>query len=147
MLEAINVDKEIAARVAKEAQGKTEGDAQRYVDQNGAKGKPILRLNREQQILMQSLYLPDYEITLIKHLATPVLQREYEALVSLTTNPSVSIVSVTTLLNQGKVAAALENILNRIHVGSSIQCGIIARRRREVEWFISGRYTKASCGK
>ncbi len=146
MLTRIGVDKKVASQVGTAAHNRTGADAEQYVAKNGINGTRLIELSKAQQVLMQNLYLPNYEGIVRKRLTAPVLQREYEALVSLTANPSYSIASVVNLLNQGRVAAALEDILNRIHVGPSILCGIIARRRREVEWFVSGRYTRASCG-
>jgi GH24 family phage-related lysozyme (muramidase) len=140
---SVRVDPTIASQVGKEAAGLKASEAKAYADKHGAKGTRLIHLSKKQQIDLQSAYLPTYEKIVQKNVHIPLLQREFDALVSFTSNPgSPGLRTVSTPLNQGRVSDALLEILYRIPPkGSKIRSGLMARRRREVEWFITGRYT------
>lgn len=137
----IGVDPAIANKLEKEAGGLTKQPAYDYVQKNGVHGTKLICLTDQQQIALQDAYLPDYEKLVKKHVSVPIIQREFDALVSFATNPGGSIVPVMNSLNRKEVCAAMQGILQRLPKNKSIRKGLMNRRRREVEWFITGRYT------
>ena len=141
-LTRIGVDPTVAKKLEREAGGLRGQPAYDYVQKNGEHGTKLICLTDEQQVALQDVYLPGYEKVVQKHVSIPIIQREFDALVSFTTNPGGSLVSITNSLNLKQVCAALQGILRRLPPeGSNIRKGLMNRRRREVEWFITGRYT------
>ena len=139
----IGVDPAVAAKIAHEAAHLKDGAALAYAEKNGRNGTPLVHLRRDQQVALQNLYLPIAERRVKLAITVPLLLREFEALVSFTANPGrKGLKAVADHLNRNEVAAALKEILDRLPESISIQKGIMNRRRREVEWFITGRYTQ-----
>jgi GH24 family phage-related lysozyme (muramidase) len=108
-------------------------------------GSPLPRicLNKEQHLQLMARYLPYYEIHYVqKYVYVNLLQREFDALVSVAANPSRSIVSLANAINQGRISDALDDILSRVPSDStsSIGAGMRVRRRREVQFYLTGRY-------
>ncbi|WP_419804430.1 peptidoglycan-binding protein [Terriglobus sp.] len=142
MLNSIGVDPAIAAQVAREAAEVTGQAARDYAEKHGAHGDRLIHLKKEQQVAMQDIYLPTYVNYVCQYVSVPVFQREFEALVSFTANAISPIPPVTSALNRGEIALALQKIIHRLPPStSSIYKGMVNRRRREVQWFLAGRYT------
>ena len=141
---SIGVDKLVAEQVSHA--GRLTGlPAEAFAEKYGAKGSKLIHLDAEAQFRLQAVYLVAAEYVVNKLLSVPLLQREFDALVSVANNAAPgNMLSVIRPLNQGHVGAALQAILNKLpNVHSSVYKGIGNRRRHEVEWFLTERHTYA----
>ena len=143
-LVSIGIDELTASKVAKDVPKLYGDDASKYALKYGKSSQePLIQLSNKQQIMLQDKYLPPYEKLVKKLVVVPLLQREFDALVSFVVDPIRSFTEVSNHLNRDEVSAALTTILDRVPSRkSSIALGLMNRRQREVEFFVSGRYNK-----
>ncbi len=129
----------LAEPVAKgiaEAAGKSGPDAQKFAQDN----KTLVDLSETQEKSLMKIIIPHYEKLASKYITVPLAQYEYDALVSFCYNPSTSIVSVMTAINQGKISDAMADIKRRVPKDGPNRQGLINRRTKEIDLFMNAKY-------
>lgn len=141
-LESIGIDPKTAALIAKNAHGLAGADAKAVVDEYGAKSQsPLIHLDPNQQMRLLNKYLPKYEHIVNLYIHVSLLQCEFNALVSFAVNPGGNFTTVATAINHGWVSDRLDEIMRRIGNKENLKKGLTLRRRREVEFYLTGHYT------
>jgi GH24 family phage-related lysozyme (muramidase) len=142
----IGVAKEVAAQVA-EASGKKGSAADAFVDKYGEKAKsPLICLEDAQQDDLMNIYLKDKERLVKTHVHVNLLQREFDALVSFAVNPGAKALQTPRFaqvahdINHGWVSDALDLILTAVPSDPKVRKGVMTRRHREVQFYLTGRY-------
>ena len=111
-------------------------EANRFVKKN----RKTVILNEAQALKLLRLILPGYE-ALVKHVLTvPLLQHQYDALVSFAYNPGGRLAKVIKDINMGKEKDAMWQIAAANTSGGEILKGLTARRKREIDLYMFGRY-------
>lgn len=131
---AIGVDV-VAARSFAAGAGKTGEQARRFCDEN----KHLATLSPAQQLALLRRIVPRYEATVRQRVRVNLQQHEYDALVSFAYNPGGRLENVTELINQGRVVKAMTEIKGVVKSGGRIYRGLVHRREREVNMFLTGK--------
>ncbi len=111
-------------------------DANRFVKKN----RKTVVLNEAQALKLLRLILPCYEALVKRILTVPLLQHQYDALVSFAYNPGGRLAKVIRHINSGKEKEAMRQIAAANTSGGEILQGLTARRKREIGLYKFGRY-------
>jgi GH24 family phage-related lysozyme (muramidase) len=104
--------------------------------------RKTLVLSEMQALKLLKLILPSYE-SIVRHLVkVPLLQNEYDALVSFAYNPGGRFNRVARCINNRRIREAMEHVTAANTSGGEVAKGLVARRKREVELFLKGRYVQ-----
>lgn len=149
-LMSIGVDADVARAIGDNAQGLKQHEAQAYVWKYGHKDQfghvnanPLVRLDEKKQCALVKLYVAGKEDAVRRNISIPLKQCEFDALVCFTVNPAGKITPITDLLNKYEEKEALEKILKRVpSPKEKVYKGLKKRRRREVEFYITGKFTR-----
>ncbi|HLH05160.1 MAG TPA: peptidoglycan-binding protein [Bryobacteraceae bacterium] len=144
-LTGIGIDVDTASRVAAVSARKRGNDAGDVVDAYGEDGDKgaLIHLTYNDQIALMQYILPDYEHRVKRSVTELLLPCEFDALVSLAWDPGGCFDHIVGSINRGQVANALKRWSTCTGTDPYVQKGLQHRRRREIEFFLTGRFTKA----
>jgi GH24 family phage-related lysozyme (muramidase) len=135
----VDVDLVSAIQASKAAKLKS-CDANDFVKKNV--GIIKINLKEKQQIALMKRYLPPYEKWVRDIIRVDLLQREFDALTSLSANSAGVLGHVCHLINSGNVAEALGTIMEATGNNPGTKAGLKKRRSREVEFYLTGKFTR-----
>ncbi|WP_236027111.1 glycoside hydrolase family protein [Geomonas diazotrophica] len=102
--------------------------------------RKMLVLNQQQATALLKLILPGYEKVVRQGVHVSLLQQEYDALVSFSYNPGGRFKKVATCINEGRIRDAMAVITSANTSGGKVLAGLVARRKREIELYLRGKY-------
>lgn len=128
--------KEDQAEKASQGAGKTGSSASRFAKDN----KDLINLTAEQEKKLLDLTVPAYVNAVRRRITVPLRQYEFDALVCFAYNPASFLTKVCNFVNNGQVSDAMTLISKIVYSGSTIQKGLVNRRRDEVNLYLNGQY-------
>ncbi|AKM39021.1 MULTISPECIES: glycoside hydrolase family protein [Burkholderia] len=134
-MKAIGLSDEAAAGIAKAA-GKQDSDANDFAKNN----RNLVDLTHEQEVGLLRHTVKPYEEMVRRSIKIELSQNQFDALVSFAYNPAARWDSVTNLINDGKVDAAMSKIKEGIKSKGTVLPGLVHRRDDEVNLYQEGRY-------
>ncbi|HBA87816.1 MAG TPA: hypothetical protein DCZ75_07435 [Geobacter sp.] len=102
--------------------------------------RKIVTLTEEQAIALLKMILPSYEAIVRRCVVVPLFQHEYDALVSFAYNPGGRFRKVAEYVNRGQSEEAIRHISEATTSGGKVLRGLVARRKREVDLYVKGKY-------
>lgn len=111
-------------------------DANRFVKKN----RETVVLNEAQALKLLRLILPGYEALVKRILTVPLLQHQYDALVSFAYNPGGRLARVIRNINSGNEKEAMWQIAAANTSGGEILQGLTTRRKHEIDLYKFRRY-------
>ncbi|WP_224983848.1 glycoside hydrolase family protein [Geomonas agri] len=124
------------SELASEGAGLEGVAANSFAYDNGNK----FHLSEEQALRLLRLILPSYEMLVKKFVHVPLVQHEFDSLVSFAYNPGGRLRSVTTFINNGQIEAAMACMNAANTSGGKVMKALTVRRRRETNLYRHGRY-------
>jgi GH24 family phage-related lysozyme (muramidase) len=134
---AVGVDLAIARKIA-EGAGLVSATAKEFVKVNHS----LVKLTSAQELQLLGHIVPKYEKIISDALTVDLLQHEFDALVSFAYNPGGRFGTVARLINQGKVADAMQTIKLANKSGGAVMQGLVKRREHEVALYLFNNYGK-----
>ncbi len=132
----IGIDREVSAKAACGA-GLSGEPAESFVLSH----RKILVLNEQQAVALLKLVPPSYEKMVRQGVRVPLLQHEYDALVSFSYNPGGRFKKVASSINEGRIGDAMWIITSANKSGGKVLGGLVTRRKRETQLYLWGKYT------
>lgn len=105
-----------------------------------AKNQNAVNLSESQQLALLRKIISSYEAVVRRNVFVPISQAQFDALVSLSYNPGTSIVPIAKAINSAKFSVATQDWLSRTRSNGVTMPGLITRRKKEVNLFLTGRY-------
>ncbi|WP_230965277.1 glycoside hydrolase family protein [Burkholderia pseudomultivorans] len=134
-MKAIGLPDETASGIAKAA-GKEGADANNFARNN----RNLVNLTHEQEVGLLRHTVKPYEAMVRNSIKVQLSQNQFDALVSFAYNPAARWDSVTNLVNNGKVEAAMSKIKEGVTSKGQVLPGLVNRRADEVNLYQEGRY-------
>ena len=133
---AIGVDVKTALEISS-ASGLEGDDAKKFARDN----KDLVNLSDAQQIQLLDTYLPKYSTDVRRQVHTPLLQCEFDALVSFAVNSAGNLGRVAQSIRLGEVKEAMTWILRSVGSNMSVKGGLMHRRQKEIRLYLYGQYS------
>ncbi|WP_367620763.1 glycoside hydrolase family protein [Geomonas oryzisoli] len=134
-LQEIGVSRDLSAKAACGA-GLSGEAAESFVLSH----RKMLVLGEQQSIALLRLILPSYEKVVRQGIRVPLLQHEYDALVSFSYNPGGCFRKVASCINEGRIGDAMCFITSANKSGGKVLNGLVKRRKRETQLYLRGKY-------
>jgi GH24 family phage-related lysozyme (muramidase) len=132
---AINVPADAAAIAAKGA-GLSGSAASKFVSDN----KKVLDLTTAQETALLGQIIGHYESMVKRAIKIPLLQQEFDALVSYAYNPGGGWTKATRLVNDHKAHDAMVEIKRHVTSKKQVIRSLVVRREAESRMFLYGEY-------
>jgi len=136
-LTGIGVSADVAKKVSKGA-GLAGQDADSFVKKN----RNLITIDDVQATKLLKLIIVDYESMIQHGVKVPLMQYEFDALVSFAYNPGGKLSKVIKNINKGYIGSAMKQIKSANTSGGKVLKGLVNRRRHEVNLFVKGQYTE-----
>jgi len=126
------------AKKAAEGAGLGGKDADSFVRNN----RKLIVIDNGQATKLLKLIITGYEAMVRRGVKVPLLQHEFDALVSFAYNPGGRFGTVIKLINEGLITEAMEKVKAANTSGGHVLAGLVTRRRHEVNLYLKGVYTE-----
>jgi GH24 family phage-related lysozyme (muramidase) len=134
-LAAIGLAAAVCARVS-QAAGLVGAAARGFAYRNAG----LVSLTPDQEMALLLVTAPPYEDIVHRQILVPLVQHQFDALVSFAYNPGGPFGPVAGPINRGDHDTAMAEIRNRVFSGGHRLDDLVRRRRDETELFVSGSY-------
>lgn len=97
-------------------------------------------VSEEMGVKLLQLVIKEYESSVKALIKVRLKQTEYDALVSFAYNPGGRLKRVATKINHGDIKGAMDEITAANSSGGQVLLGLVKRRKKETDLFITGKY-------